>query len=163
MREIFSEHLIRREKLSKSEEASFEHIRLDKEGLTKYLNDMCDKEAKFISFSAKICGNSATYDIVIEKSEELTCVPNDVVDTNSLVGEVVNDTSSINKTLIHVTEGAFLVVTGRKLEPGDFFFEKVLMNGEFVDLPVNVKKVVNGVGNLYQIITDEDGTWGYNI
>ena len=60
MREIFSEHLIRREKLSKSEEASFEHIRLDKEGLTKYLNDMCDKEAKFISFSAKICGNSAT-------------------------------------------------------------------------------------------------------
>ena len=55
------------------------------------------------------------------------------------------------------------MVTGRKLEPGDFFFEKVLMNGEFVDLPVNVKKVVNGVGNLYQIITDEDGTWGYNI
>ena len=53
--------------------------------------------------------------------------------------------------------------TGRKLKPGDFCFEKILINGELVEMPINVKTVIKGVGNLYQIITDEDGTWGYNI
>lgn len=155
---VYKENSNGREELSKSE-PSLEHIQLDKDGLAKYLNEMYDRESKFISLSAKICGNSATYDIIIEKTEELS----DTIPEISMVGEREEITSSINKTTIHIKEGVFVAITGRKLKPGDFFFEKVLINGEFVDLPVNVKKVINGIGNLYQIVTDEDGTWGYNI
>ena len=127
-----------REELSKSN-SSLEHIQLDKDGLATYLSEICEGDGKFVTFSVP------KEDVPIkgiEKTEEL---------------------SSINKTVIHIKKDAFLMFTGRKLKPGDFCFEKILINEELVEMPINVKTVINGAGNLYQIITDEDGTWGYNI
>ena len=152
-----------REELSKSN-SSLEHIQLDKDGLATYLSEICEGDGKFVTFSAKICGNQATYDIVIEKKDELTSsysVPKEDVPIKGI--EKTEELSSINKTVIHIKKDAFLMFTGRKLKPGDFCFEKILINEELVEMPINVKTVINGAGNLYQIITDEDGTWGYNI
>ena len=48
-----------REELSKSN-SSLEHIQLDKDGLATYLSEICEGDGKFVTFSAKICGNQAT-------------------------------------------------------------------------------------------------------
>lgn len=49
------------------------------------------------------------------------------------------------------------------MQPGDFFFEKVLVDGQIIEMPINVERVIDGVYGLYQIIYDEDGSWGYNV
>ena len=48
-----------REELSKSN-SSLERIQLDKEGLATYLSEICEGDGKFVTFSAKICGNKAS-------------------------------------------------------------------------------------------------------
>ena len=56
----------------------------------------------------------------------------------------------------------FIAITGKRLNPGDFFYGYVLLNGEIIDIAVNIKEAVE-IDGLYQIIIDEDGTVGYNI
>lgn len=120
-------------------EMSLRHIQVDKQGLNAYLEEISNRDIKlkFISMSAKIFGKEGTYDILIEEA-----IP-------SKVG--VNE------------EGVFVAFTGKKMQPGDFFFEKVLVDGQIIEMPINVERVIDGVYGLYQIIYDEDGSWGYNV
>ena len=138
-------------------EMSLRHIQLDKQGLDTYLHEMIGKDIKFISLSAKIYGKNATYDILLKETQ----LPNKVTKPAELKVEDKLNKTVENKAKFELEEGVFLAFTGTKMQPGDFFFEKVLLDGEVVELPINVVKVVDY--GLYQIIYDSDGSWGYNV
>ena len=71
------------------------------------------------------------------------------------------------KAELHIEEGVFVAFTGKKMQPGDFFFEKVLVDGQIIEMPINVERASTAAEQprtiLYQIIYDEDGSWGYNV
>lgn len=148
-----------KEKISEPE-MSLRHIQVDKLGLEKYLKEIRSEDIKFISLSGKIIGNSATYDILIEEKHS----PSEVgVNLEGLkVKKKLRKPAGI-KAQLHMEEGVFLALTGKKMKPGDFFFGKVLLDGKVIELPINVERVIDGVHGLYQIIYDQDGSWGYNV
>ena len=49
-------------------EMSLRHIQVDKQGLNAYLEEISNRDIKFISMSAKIFGKEGTYDILIEEA-----------------------------------------------------------------------------------------------
>lgn len=138
-------------------EMSLRHIQVDKQGLNAYLEDISNKDIKFISMSAKIFGKKGTYDILIEEARL------DSEIAVNLQGLNVKKKLSGIKATINLEEGVFIALTGKKMRPGDFFFETVLLDGQIIELPINVERVIDGVHGLYQIIYDEDGSWGYNV
>ena len=138
-------------------EMSLRHIQVDKQGLNAYLEDISNKDIKFISMSAKIFGKEGTYDILIEEAQ----LPSKV-GVNLEVRKKLREPVGI-KAELHIEEGVFVAFTGKKMQPGDFFFEKVLVDGQIIEMPINVERVIDGVYGLYQIIYDEDGSWGYNV
>lgn len=140
-------------------EMSLRHIQVDKQGLNAYLEEISNRDIKFISMSAKIFGKEGTYDILIEEA-----IPSKVgVNLEGLnVRKKLREPVGI-KAELHIEEGVFVAFTGKKMQPGDFFFEKVLVDGQIIEMPINVERVIDGVYGLYQIIYDEDGSWGYNV
>ena len=140
-------------------EMSLRHIQVDKHGLNAYLEEISNRDIKFISMSAKIFGKEGTYDILIEEA-----IPSKVgVNLEGLnVRKKLREPVGI-KAELHIEEGVFVAFTGKKMQPGDFFFEKVLVDGQIIEMPINVERVIDGVYGLYQIIYDEDGSWGYNV
>ena len=140
-------------------EMSLRHIQVDKQGLNAYLEEISNRDIKFISMSAKIFGKEGTYDILIEEA-----IPSKVgVNLEGLnVRKKLRESTGL-KAIIHLEEGVFLALTGKKMQPGDFFFEKVLLDRQIIEMPINVERVIDGVYGLYQIIYDEDGSWGYNV
>lgn len=140
-------------------EMSLRHIQADKQGLNAYLEEISNRDIKFISMSAKIFGKEGTYDILIEEA-----IPSKVgVNLEGLnVRKKLREPVGI-KAELHIEEGVFVAFTGKKMQPGDFFFEKVLVDGQIIEMPINVERVIDGVDGLYQIIYDEDGSWGYNV
>lgn len=141
-------------------EMSLRHIQVDKQGLNAYLEEISNRDIKFISMSAKIFGKEGTYDILIEQPQ----IPSKVgVNLEGLnVRKKLREPVGI-KAELHIEEGVFVAFTGKKMQPGDFFFEKVLVDGQIIEMPINVERVIDGVDGLYQIIYDEDGSWGYNV
>ena len=137
-------------------EMSLRHIQVDKQGLNAYLEEISNRDIKFISMSAKIFGKEGTYDILIEEAQ----LPSKVGVNN--VRKKLREPVGI-KAELHIEEGVFVAFTGKKMQPGDFFFEKVLVDGQIIEMPINVERVIDGVYGLYQIIYDEDGSWGYNV
>ncbi len=141
-------------------EMSLRHIQVDRKGLNDYLEEIGGKDIKFISMSAKIFGKEGTYDILIEEANSDSEIG---VNLKGLkVKKKLREPVGI-KAEIHIEEGVFLALTGKKMQPGDFFFEKVLVDGQIIEMPINVERVIDGVYGLYQIIYDEDGSWGYNV
>lgn len=141
-------------------EMSLRHIQVDRKGLNDYLEEIGGKDIKFISMSAKIFGKEGTYDILIEEAHSDSEIG---VNLKGLkVKKKLREPMGI-KAEIHIEEGVFLALTGKKMQPGDFFFEKVLVDGQIIEMPINVERVIDGVYGLYQIIYDEDGSWGYNV
>lgn len=140
-------------------EMSLRHIQVDKQGLNACLEEISNRDIKFISMSAKIFGKEGTYDILIEEA-----IPSKVgVNLEGLnVRKKLREPVGI-KAELHIEEGVFVAFTGKKMQPGDFFFEKVLVDGQIIEMPINVERVIDGVYGLYQIIYDEDGSWGYNV
>ena len=142
-------------------EMSLRHIQVDKQGLNDYLEDISNRDIKlkFISMSAKIFGKEGTYDILIEEA-----IPSKVgVNLEGLnVRKKLRESTGL-KAIIHLEEGVFLALTGKKMQPGDFFFEKVLLDRQIIEMPINVERVIDGVDDLYQIVIDRDGDWGYNV
>ena len=140
-------------------EMSLRNIQVDKQGLNAYLEEISNRDIKFISMSAKIFGKEGTYDILIEEA-----IPSKVgVNLEGLnVRKKLREPVGI-KAELHIEEGVFVAFTGKKMQPGDFFFEKVLVDGQIIEMPINVERVIDGVYGLYQIIYDEDGSWGYNV
>lgn len=141
-------------------EMSLRHIQVDKQGLNAYLEDISNKDIKFISMSAKIFGKKGTYDILIEEARLDSEIAVNLQGLN--VKKKLREPSGIKAT-INLEEGVFIALTGKKMRPGDFFFETVLLDGQIIELPINVERVIDGVHGLYQIIYDEDGSWGYNV
>ena len=138
-------------------EMSLRHIQVDKQGLNDYLEDISNKDIKFISMSAKIFGKEGIYDILIEEAHS-----DSEIGVNLEVRKKLREPVGI-KAELHIEEGVFVAFTGKKMQPGDFFFEKVLVDGQIIEMPINVERVIDGVYGLYQIIYDEDGSWGYNV
>ena len=135
-------------------EMSLRHIQVDKQGLNDYLEDISNKDIKFISMSAKIFGKEGIYDILIEEAHSDSEIG---VNLKGLkVKKKLREPAGI-KASLHLEEGVFLALTGKKMQPGDFFFEKVLVDGQIIEIPINVERVIDGVDGLYQIIYDEDG------
>lgn len=155
---FFKDELEPEGKFSKPE-MSLRHIQVDKQGLNAYLEEISNRDIKFISMSAKIFGKEGTYDILIEEA-----IPSKVgVNLEGLnVRKKLREPVGI-KAELHIEEGVFVAFTGKKMQPGDFFFEKVLVDGQIIEMPINVERVIDGVYGLYQIIYDEDGSWGYNV
>ena len=155
---FFKDELEPEGKFSKPE-MSLRHIQVDKQGLNAYLEEISNRDIKFISMSAKIFGKEGTYDILIEEA-----IPSKVgVNLEGLnVRKKLRESTGL-KAIIHLEEGVFLALTGKKMQPGDFFFEKVLLDRQIIEMPINVERVIDGVYGLYQIIYDEDGSWGYNV
>ena len=155
---FFKDELEPEGKFSKPE-MSLRHIQVDKQGLNAYLEEISNRDIKFISMSAKIFGKEGTYDILIEEA-----IPSKVgVNLEGLnVWKKLREPVGI-KAELHIEEGVFVAFTGKKMQPGDFFFEKVLVDGQIIEMPINVERVIDGVYGLYQIIYDEDGSWGYNV
>lgn len=141
-------------------EMSLRHIQVDKQGLMDYLNQISGKDVHFISMSAKIFGKKGTYDILIEEARLDSEIAVNLQGLN--VKKKLREPSGIKAT-INLEEGVFIALTGKKMRPGDFFFETVLLDGQIIELPINVERVIDGVHGLYQIIYDEDGSWGYNV
>lgn len=139
---------------------SLRHIQVDKQGLMDYLNQISGKDVHFISMSAKIFGKKGTYDILIEEARLDSEIAVNLQGLN--VKKKLREPSGIKAT-INLEEGVFIALTGKKMRPGDFFFETVLLDGQIIELPINVERVIDGVHGLYQIIYDEDGSWGYNV
>lgn len=136
-------------------EMSLRHIQVDRKGLNDYLEEIGGKDIKFISMSAKIFGKESTYDILIEEANSDSEIG---VKLKGLkVKKKLREPVGI-KAEIHIEEGVFLALTGKKMQPGDFFFEKVLVDGQIIEMPINVERVIDGVYGLYQIIYDEDGS-----
>lgn len=156
---FFKDELEPEGKFSKPE-MSLRHIQVDKQGLNAYLEDISNKDIKFISMSAKIFGKKGTYDILIEEAHSDSEIGVNLKGLN--VKKKLHEPAGI-KASLHLEEGVFLALTGKKMQPGDFFFEKVLLDGRIIELPINVERVIDGVYGLYQIIYDEDGNWGYNV
>lgn len=156
---FFKDELEPEGKFSKPE-MSLRHIQVDKQGLNAYLEEISNRDIKFISMSAKIFGKEGTYDILIEQPQ----IPSKVgVNLEGLnVRKKLREPVGI-KAELHIEEGVFVAFTGKKMQPGDFFFEKVLVDGQIIEMPINVERVIDGVYGLYQIIYDEDGSWGYNV
>lgn len=147
-------------KFSKPEKQNLRHIQVDRNGLDNFLKEVSLRHMniRFISLSAKIFGKNATYDILIEEAYSTSEIGKNLKETNNKV-----DPPKGIKAKILIEEGVFISFTGKKLKPGDFFFEKVLLDGRIIELPINVERVIDGVDGLYQIVTDADGTWGYNV
>lgn len=141
-------------------EMSLRHIQVDKQGLNAYLEDISNKDIKFISMSAKIFGKEGTYDILIEEAQLPSKVGVNLEGLN--VKRKLRESTGLKAT-IHLEEGVFLALTGKKMQPGDFFFEKVLLDRQIIEMPINVERVIDGVDGLYQIVIDRDGDWGYNV
>lgn len=142
-------------------EMSLRHIQVDKQGLNAYLEEISNRDIKlkFISMSAKIFGKEGTYDILIEEAIHSKVGVNlEGLNVRKKLREPVGI-----KAELHIEEGVFVAFTGKKMQPGDFFFEKVLVDGQIIEMPINVERVIDGVYGLYQIIYDEDGSWGYNV
>lgn len=141
-------------------EMSLRHIQLDRKGLNDYLEKISGKDIQFISMSAKIFGKKGTYDILIEEAHSDSEIGGNLQGLN--VKKKLREPTGIKAT-IHLEEGIFLALTGKKMNPGDFFFEKVLVDGQIIEMPINVERVIDGLHGLYQIIYDVDGDWGYNV
>lgn len=141
-------------------EMSLRHIQLDKQGLNNYLQEMSSEDIKFFSMSAKIFGKEGTYDILIEEAQLPSKVGVNIERVN--VKKKLRESAGI-KAELHLEKGVFLALTGKKMQPGDFFFEKVLLDRQIIEMPINVERVIDGVDGLYQIVIDKDGDFGYNV
>lgn len=139
--------------ISESQSVSLKRIQLNKEELDQYLKQISSKDIKFLSMSGKITGEKATYSILIEETISET-----TVERKRKIQQPIKVRADL-----HIEDGIFLALSGEKMQPGKFYFVKALLNGEVVELPINVKRVVEGLSGLYQIVTDEDGDWGYNV
>ena len=139
---------------------SLRHIQLDRKGLNDYLEEISCKDIQFISMSAKIFGKKGTYDILIEEPHSNSKIGANLEGLN--VKKKLRESTGVKAT-IQLEEGVFLALTGKKMQPGDFFFEKVLLDRQIIEMPINVERVIDGVDGLYQIVIDKDGDWGYNV
>ena len=144
-----------RKEIFKSQKGCLQH-QVDRKGLQTYLKT-CE-ETRFISLTAKIQGKNAVYNIWLENEKQ---VPNVEVNQSNLKPR--ENISLSVKVHLCFEDGDFIALTGKKMKSGDFFFGKVYCDGEIVELPINVERVIEGVNDLYQIIIDRDGTWGYNV
>ena len=139
---------------------SLRYIQLDRKGLNDYLEEISCKDIQFISMSAKIFGKKGTYDILIEEPHSNSEIGANLEGLN--VKKKLRESTGVKAT-IQLEEGVFLALTGKKMQPGDFFFEKVLLDRQIIEMPINVERVIDGVDGLYQIVIDKDGDWGYNV
>lgn len=156
---VFYKDELEPETISKPE-MSLRHVQLDRKGLNEYLEEISGKDLKFISMSAKIFGKEGTYDILIEEAQLPSKVGVNLEGLN--VKKKLRESTGLKAT-IHLEEGVFLALTGKKMQPGDFFFEKVLLDRQIIEMPINVERVIDGLDGLYQIVIDRDGDWGYNV
>lgn len=142
-------------------EMSLRHIQVDKQGLNAYLEEISNRDIKSKYHKCllyQIFWHSYLWILIEEAIPSKVGVNLEGLNVRKKLREPVGI-----KAELHIEEGVFVAFTGKKMQPGDFFFEKVLVDGQIIEMPINVERVIDGVYGLYQIIYDEDGSWGYNV
>lgn len=117
---------------------------------------LCNENQDFLVVSGRIRGDKATYELVISGG-----VPKLQRKKATVREKNVDKKEVAELQKFSLQKGEFLILTGKKMKVGDFFYGTGLIDGEIIDFAVKVKNVKNM--DLYQKILDEDGNVGYNI